>query len=370
MAEWLGTPPDCLLDPPGLSFGGFFIDFWPPIDWFWWPNDLGPPGLAWTPPFGWPNDLGTPSKPDTPPRIETSRPFYLVKTCLWGYFFNFLATFSIFGGVFIDFGPPIDWFRWPNDLGPPGLAWTPPFGWPNDLGPPLWTWVGYQGRKSIGLRFGPPPIGENLTRPPRTLSGQFSINFRWPNDLGARLRVLVPDLKSIFCTNQGGPDPFWTGGGCWMAKRLGIWGFQLIWMAEWLGIDWFQLIWMAEWLGNCLLDPPGLQSDGRMTWDLIDFNWFGWPIDLGLIDLDWFPFNCPGLESGGGYSSFGPGGQVHFLGQFLSNLDGRLTWEPDCEFWSRGSSPISVKSGPSSSGGRRPWVSASLDRYDLNCNWI
>ena len=391
--DWFGWPNDLKL----IDFDWFWLIF----DWFWWPNDLGPPRIAfWTPPdwvlegfllifdpqlidfdgrmtwdppdwpgpppFGWPNDLGTPSKPDTPPRIETSRPFYLVKTCLWGYFFNFLATFSIFGGVFIDFGPPIDWFRWPNDLGPPGLAWTPPFGWPNDLGPPLWTWVGYQGRKSIGLRFGPPPIGENLTRPPRTLSGQFSINFRWPNDLGARLRVLVPDLKSIFCTNQGGPDPFWTGGGCWMAKRLGIWGFQLIWMAEWLGIDWFQLIWMAEWLGNC--NPMAvwlgiwlisIDLDGRLTW-----------IWLISIDLDWFLFNCPGLESGGGYSSFGPGGQVHFLGQFLSNLDGRLTWEPDCEFWSRGSSPISVKSGPSSSGGRRPWVSASLDRYDLNCNWI
>ena len=120
-------------DPPGLPFGPPRIEFWRVFYWFLTPNWLilmaewlGTPGLAWTPPFGWPNDLGTPSKPDTPPRIETSRLFYLVKTCLWGYFFNFLATFSIFGGVFIDFGPPIDWFRWPNDLGPPDWPGPPP----------------------------------------------------------------------------------------------------------------------------------------------------------------------------------------------------------------------------------------------------
>ena len=66
---------------------------------FWTPRIA-----VWTPP----DCVLDPSEPDTPPRIETSRPLYLMETCLWGCFFDFLAIFSFFGGYFIDFGPPID----------------------------------------------------------------------------------------------------------------------------------------------------------------------------------------------------------------------------------------------------------------------
>ena len=98
---------------------------------------------------------------------------------------------------------------------------------------------------------------------------------------------------------------------------------------------------MAEWLGNCLLDPPNcnpmavwlgiwlilIDFDGRLTWD--------WLIS---IDFDWFPFNCPGLEPGGGLFEFLAGGSspvsgsISFKSRWPFDLRARLrVLVPDLE---------------------------------------
>ena len=158
---------------------------------------MDPPGL----PFGPPLDL------IPPPGLKLLGHFTSWKRACGGVFLIFWPFFHFLGGILLILDPQLTNFDGRTTWGP-RIGLEPPLWMAERLGPDFQTWVGYQGRKSIGLRFGPPPIGEKLTRPPWAFSDQFSINFRWPNDLGARLRVLVPDLESSFWTNRGGPDPF------------------------------------------------------------------------------------------------------------------------------------------------------------------
>ena len=88
-----------------------------------------------------------------------------------------------------------DWFWRPNDLGLIDLDW---FGWPNDLDLIDFNWFGLISIQLpwFGVRGG---LFEFWSRGSSSFSGPISFKSRWPFDLRARLRVLVPRVKSNFC---------------------------------------------------------------------------------------------------------------------------------------------------------------------------